>query len=82
MMFMPPGVDPDDHITVINMEDGTRLSGEDAPKRVDPADWLIHNTNYLPEIAIIILHQQLLIAIANSIQMVVLRNLIENYFSA
>ncbi|XP_026548078.1 chromodomain-helicase-DNA-binding protein 7 [Notechis scutatus] len=36
----PGQLDPDTHIPVINMEDGTRLVGEDAPKNKDIVEWL------------------------------------------
>lgn len=36
----PGQLDPDTHISVINMEDGTRLVGEDAPKNKDLVEWL------------------------------------------
>ncbi|KAM6454556.1 chromodomain-helicase-DNA-binding protein 7 isoform 2-T7 [Liasis olivaceus] len=36
----PGQLDPDTHIPVINMEDGTRLVGEDAPKNKDLVEWL------------------------------------------
>ncbi|KAJ7338864.1 hypothetical protein JRQ81_012766 [Phrynocephalus forsythii] len=41
----PGQLDPDTHIPVINMEDGTRLVGEDAPKNKDLVEWLkLHPT--------------------------------------
>uniref|UniRef100_A0A8D2Q5X9 Chromodomain helicase DNA binding protein 7 n=1 Tax=Varanus komodoensis TaxID=61221 RepID=A0A8D2Q5X9_VARKO len=36
----PGQLDPDTHISVINMEDGTRLVGEEAPKSKDLVEWL------------------------------------------
>lgn len=36
----PGQLDPDTHIPVINIEDGTRLVGEDAPKNKDLIEWL------------------------------------------
>lgn len=41
----PGQLDPDTRIPVINLEDGTRLMGEDAPKNKDLVDWLkLHPT--------------------------------------
>ncbi|XP_052032007.1 chromodomain-helicase-DNA-binding protein 7 isoform X2 [Apodemus sylvaticus] len=41
----PGQLDPDTRIPVINLEDGTRLVGEDAPKNKDLVDWLkLHPT--------------------------------------
>uniref|UniRef100_A0A8D2LGK1 Chromodomain-helicase-DNA-binding protein 7 n=1 Tax=Varanus komodoensis TaxID=61221 RepID=A0A8D2LGK1_VARKO len=41
----PGQLDPDTHISVINMEDGTRLVGEEAPKSKDLVEWLkLHPT--------------------------------------
>nr|2V0E_A Chain A, CHROMODOMAIN-HELICASE-DNA-BINDING PROTEIN 7 [Homo sapiens] len=38
-------LDPDTRIPVINLEDGTRLVGEDAPKNKDLVEWLkLHPT--------------------------------------
>lgn len=33
-------VDPDTHVPVVNLEDGTRLEGEDAPRQFELEDWL------------------------------------------
>ncbi|XP_077022962.1 chromodomain-helicase-DNA-binding protein 7 isoform X4 [Tamandua tetradactyla] len=41
----PGELDPDTRIPVINLEDGTRLVGEDAPKNKDLVEWLkLHPT--------------------------------------
>ncbi|XP_075405819.1 chromodomain-helicase-DNA-binding protein 7 isoform X2 [Tenrec ecaudatus] len=41
----PGQLDPDTRIPVINLEDGTRLVGEDAPKNKDLVEWLkVHPT--------------------------------------
>nr|XP_031548079.1 chromodomain-helicase-DNA-binding protein 7 [Vicugna pacos] len=41
----PGQLDPDTRIPVINLEDGTRLVGEDAPKNKDLVEWLkLHPT--------------------------------------
>lgn len=48
-LFLVPGQDPDERITVINMEDGTRLTGSKAPKRIDLPVWLLAHPNYLPD---------------------------------
>lgn len=41
----PGQLDPDTRIPVINLEDGTRLMGEDAPKNKDLVNWLkLHPT--------------------------------------
>lgn len=41
----PGQLEPDTRIPVINLEDGTRLVGEDAPKNKDLVDWLkLHPT--------------------------------------
>ncbi|CAH6777314.1 Chd7 [Phodopus roborovskii] len=41
----PGQLDPDTRIPVMNLEDGTRLVGEDAPKNKDLVDWLkLHPT--------------------------------------
>ncbi|XP_044279887.1 chromodomain-helicase-DNA-binding protein 7 isoform X2 [Varanus komodoensis] len=54
----PGQLDPDTHISVINMEDGTRLVGEEAPKSKDLVEWLkLHPTytvdmpSYVPKSA-------------------------------
>ena len=49
MLFLGPNSNPDERVPVINVEDGTRLSGEEAPKRIDLADFLSQNKNFLPE---------------------------------
>lgn len=36
----PGQLDPDTRIPVINLEDGTRLVGDDAPKNKDLVEWL------------------------------------------
>jgi superfamily II DNA/RNA helicase len=48
-LFMTPGQDPDERIPMINVEDGTRLVGNKAPKRGDLARWLMTHPNYLPD---------------------------------
>ena len=48
-LFMTPGQDPDERITVFNVEDGTRLTGNKAPKRIDLPRWLLAHPNYLPD---------------------------------
>ena len=48
-LFLAPGNDPDERITVINIEDGTRLQGNKAPKRGELAMWLLAHPNYLPD---------------------------------
>lgn len=41
----PGQLDPDTRVPVINLEDGTRLVGEDAPKNKDLVEWLkLHPT--------------------------------------
>ncbi|XP_069477199.1 chromodomain-helicase-DNA-binding protein 7 isoform X2 [Ambystoma mexicanum] len=41
----PGQLDPDAHIPVINLQDGTRLLGEDAPQNKDLVEWLkLHPT--------------------------------------
>uniref|UniRef100_A0A8D0GZ08 Chromodomain-helicase-DNA-binding protein 7 n=1 Tax=Sphenodon punctatus TaxID=8508 RepID=A0A8D0GZ08_SPHPU len=54
----PGQLDPDTRIPVINLEDGTRLMGEDAPKNKDLVEWLkLHPTytvdmpSYVPKSA-------------------------------
>uniref|UniRef100_A0A452IK05 Chromodomain-helicase-DNA-binding protein 7 n=1 Tax=Gopherus agassizii TaxID=38772 RepID=A0A452IK05_9SAUR len=54
----PGQLDPDTRIPVINLEDGTRLVGEDAPKNKDLIEWLkLHPTytvdmpSYVPKSA-------------------------------
>ncbi|OXB66726.1 hypothetical protein ASZ78_005701 [Callipepla squamata] len=54
----PGQLDPDTRIPVINLEDGTRLVGEDAPKNKDLVEWLkLHPTytvdmpSYVPKSA-------------------------------
>uniref|UniRef100_A0A8D0KF16 Chromodomain helicase DNA binding protein 7 n=1 Tax=Salvator merianae TaxID=96440 RepID=A0A8D0KF16_SALMN len=54
----PGQLDPDTRIPVINIEDGTRLVGEDAPKNKDLVEWLkLHPTytvdmpSYVPKSA-------------------------------
>lgn len=42
----PGQLDPDTRIPVINLEDGTRLMGEDAPKNKDLVDWLKMHPTY------------------------------------
>ena len=48
-LFLAPGNDPDERLTVINIEDGTRLQGNKAPKRGELAMWLLAHPNYLPD---------------------------------
>lgn len=48
-MFMAPGQDPEERITVVNVENGQRLTGSKAPRRVDLPLWLISHPNYLPD---------------------------------
>ena len=48
-LFLAPGNDPDERISVINVEDGTRLQGNKAPKRGELAMWLLSHPNYLPD---------------------------------
>ncbi|XP_032172675.1 chromodomain-helicase-DNA-binding protein 7 isoform X2 [Mustela erminea] len=42
----PGQLDPDTRIPVINLEDGTRLVGEDAPKNKDLVEWLKLHPSY------------------------------------
>ncbi|XP_077208441.1 chromodomain-helicase-DNA-binding protein 7 isoform X2 [Paroedura picta] len=42
----PGQLDPDTRIPVINIEDGTRLVGEDAPKNKDLVEWLKLHPSY------------------------------------
>lgn len=42
----PGQLDPDMRIPVINLEDGTRLVGEDAPKNKDLVEWLKLHPSY------------------------------------
>ncbi|XP_014399587.1 PREDICTED: chromodomain-helicase-DNA-binding protein 7 isoform X4 [Myotis brandtii] len=42
----PGQLDPDTRIPVINLEDGTRLVGDDAPKNKDLVEWLKLNPAY------------------------------------
>ena len=48
-MFMAPGMDPEERITVVNVENGQRLVGGKAPRRIDLPMWLISHPNYLPD---------------------------------
>lgn len=48
-LFMAPGADPDERIAVINVEDGSRLQGNKAPKRGELVMWLMTHPNYLPD---------------------------------
>ena len=48
-MFLAPGQDPEERITVVNVENGSRLTGNKAPKRIDLPMWLISHPNYLPD---------------------------------
>lgn len=48
-MFLAPGQDPEERITVVNVENGQRLTGSKAPRRVDLPLWLISHPNYLPD---------------------------------
>jgi len=48
-MFLAPGQDPDERVTVINVENGSRLTGSKAPRRQDLPMWLISHPNYLPD---------------------------------
>jgi len=48
-MFLVPGQDPEERITVVNIENGSRLTGSKAPKRADLPMWLISHPNYLPD---------------------------------
>uniref|UniRef100_A0A8C3PCQ2 Chromodomain-helicase-DNA-binding protein 7 n=1 Tax=Chrysemys picta bellii TaxID=8478 RepID=A0A8C3PCQ2_CHRPI len=47
----PGQLDPDTRIPVINLEDGTRLVGEDAPKNKDLIEWLKSHPTYTVDIA-------------------------------
>uniref|UniRef100_A0A452IK83 Chromodomain-helicase-DNA-binding protein 7 n=1 Tax=Gopherus agassizii TaxID=38772 RepID=A0A452IK83_9SAUR len=47
----PGQLDPDTRIPVINLEDGTRLVGEDAPKNKDLIEWLKLHPTYTVDIA-------------------------------
>uniref|UniRef100_A0A672TRM0 Chromodomain helicase DNA binding protein 7 n=1 Tax=Strigops habroptila TaxID=2489341 RepID=A0A672TRM0_STRHB len=47
----PGQLDPDTRIPVINLEDGTRLVGEDAPKNKDLVEWLKLHPTYTVDIA-------------------------------
>uniref|UniRef100_A0A8C3XWA2 Chromodomain helicase DNA binding protein 7 n=1 Tax=Chelydra serpentina TaxID=8475 RepID=A0A8C3XWA2_CHESE len=42
----PGQLDPDTRVPVINLEDGTRLVGEDAPKNKDLIEWLKSHPTY------------------------------------
>ena len=48
-LFMASGQDPDERISVINMTDGTKLTGSKAPKRAELPLWLLAHPNYLPD---------------------------------
>jgi hypothetical protein len=48
-MFMAPGMDPEERISVVNVENGQRLVGGKAPRRIDLPMWLISHPNYLPD---------------------------------
>lgn len=48
-MFLAPGQDPEERISVINVETGARIVGNKAPKRCDLPMWLISHPNYLPD---------------------------------
>lgn len=48
-MFLAPGQDPEERITVVNVENGQRLTGSKAPRRADLPLWLISHPNYLPD---------------------------------
>jgi len=48
-LFLAPGLDLNDRITVINIENGSRLTGNKAPKRGELPVWLITHPNYLPD---------------------------------
>ncbi|XP_028624979.1 chromodomain-helicase-DNA-binding protein 7 isoform X3 [Grammomys surdaster] len=46
----PGQLDPDTRISVLNLEDGTRLVGEDAPKNKDLVDWLKLHPTYTVDV--------------------------------
>ncbi|ELW61544.1 Chromodomain-helicase-DNA-binding protein 7 [Tupaia chinensis] len=46
----PGQLDPDTRIPVINLEDGTRLVGDDAPKNKDLVDWLKLHPTYTVDV--------------------------------
>ncbi len=48
-MFLAPGQDPEERVTVINVKTGLRLTGNKAPRRQDLPMWLISHTDYLPD---------------------------------
>jgi chromodomain-helicase-DNA-binding protein 7 len=48
-LFLAPGLNLNDRITVINIENGTRLTGNKAPKRAELPMWLMTHPNYLPD---------------------------------
>jgi hypothetical protein len=48
-LFLQPGLDPDERVVVINMENGTRLTGNKAPRRSELPMWLLAHPSYLPD---------------------------------
>ncbi|KAJ8279766.1 hypothetical protein COCON_G00068320 [Conger conger] len=46
----PDQLDPNAHVPVINLEDGTRLAGEDAPTNKDLIEWLNQHPTYTVDI--------------------------------
>jgi hypothetical protein len=45
-MFLQSGQNPDERISVINLENGQRLTGNKAPKRADLLVWLMSHPNF------------------------------------
>ncbi|XP_013394879.1 chromodomain-helicase-DNA-binding protein 8 isoform X2 [Lingula anatina] len=42
-------LDPEGRVPVVNIEDGSRLSGDEAPKRKDLEKWLRHHPGYMAD---------------------------------
>lgn len=48
-LFLQPGMDPDERVTVVNIQDQTKLTGNRAPRRSELAMWLLTHPNYIPD---------------------------------
>ena len=48
-LFMAPGLDPEERISMFHVKDGTRVTGSKAPKRGDLTRWLNAHPGFLPD---------------------------------
>jgi hypothetical protein len=48
-LILGPDKDQNERITMINMNDGTRITGKKAPKRSELPNWIMNHPNHYPE---------------------------------